>query len=156
MRHPRILIALTAVALTFTAPPVAQAEPGVSTHSVDIIIDFGDFTCTWTSIPTGGTPPGTVPVNPSSYPGSCDNGAVCYLEPFSMTFNDTSGTATIDQLAYTCGQMGISCSYRATSVALTRNGTTRDYTGTFTATRYSGSVFFCPSTQLGSIRLIFH
>lgn len=156
MRHFRILIALTVMALTFTATPAAQAEPGVNTHSVDIIIDFGDFTCTWTGVPTGGSPPGPVPVNPSSYAGSCDNGAVCYLEAFSMTFNDANSTATIDQLTYTCGQMGISCGYKATSVTLARNGTMRDYTGTFTATRYSGSIFFCPSSQSGTIRLIFH
>ncbi len=155
MRRLGILIALTAVALTFTASPVVRAEPGVNTHSVDVIIDFGDFTCTWIGIPTGGSPPGPVPVNPSGTPGSCDNGAVCTLGTFTVTF-DSSGTATIDQLTYTCERIGISCGYRATNVVLTRNGTTSEYIGTFTATRYSGSIFFCPSSHSGTIRLIFH
>jgi hypothetical protein len=156
MRHLGKLIALTAVALTFTASPVAQAEPVVNTHSVDIIIDFSDFTCTWTGVPVGGTPPGPALLNPSSYTGSCDNGAVCTLESFTVMFDDANGTATIDNLAFTCtGQFSISCGYRATNVVLARTGTTREYIGNFTATRYSGSMF-CPSTQFGTIRLIFH
>jgi hypothetical protein len=156
MRRLGRITALTAVALAFAVSPVAQADPGIDTvHLVDITIDCGDFTCTWTDIPVGGTPPGPVSVDPSSSTGSCTNGVVCTLDRFNLLFSDS--TAMIDQLSYTCTrEFGISCGYSATNVVLTRNGTTGEYTGGFTATRYSGNVFFCRSSQSGSIRLVFH
>jgi len=89
MGRLRILVALTAVALAFAASPVAQADPGVDTvHLVDVTIDCGDFTCTWTDIPIGGTPPGPVSVDPSSSTGSCTNGMVCTLDRFHLVFSD--------------------------------------------------------------------
>lgn len=155
MRHLRILIALTVVALTFTASPVAQADPDVNTtHLVDITIDCGDFTCTWTDIPVGGTPPGPVSVDASRSAGSCTNGWDCTLGTFMLVFSEN--TAMIDRLTFTCTAFGITCTYEATNVALSRNGTTKEYVGTFTAARVSGSIFICPSTRTGTISLVFH
>ena len=165
MRHLGKLVALTAIALAFVGTPAAQADPGINANLVDGRITLGNPTevdCNWTNASTSANPPTTLTidrgtVNPPGGNNACtgaDN-VVLNNNPV-VTFNDTAGTATVDKVNTTGTKLGISCTYESINVALTRDGTTRHYTGTFTATRTSGSIFVCPTTTPGTADITFH
>jgi hypothetical protein len=166
MRHLGKLVALTVAALALVAPAVAQADPGVNTGLVDGRITLGNPTevdCSWTNgTYTGGPPPTTLTINRSSInpPGgnvSCTGAdSVTLNNDPVVVFNDANGTATVDKVNTTGTRFGVACTYEATNVGLTRDGTTRHYTGSFIATRVSGSIFVCPSTSPGTADILFH
>jgi hypothetical protein len=166
MKHLGKLIALTAVALAFAGTTAAQADPGIQNHmKVDGTITLGpgpDVVCTWTNGSTSDNPPNTLTVyrntiNPPGGNNSCTGASSVTLDndPVIM-FDDANGKAKVDRVRTTGIRFGVSCTYEATDVMLMRDGTTRRYTGSFTATRLSGSEFFCPSSQVGTADITFH
>lgn len=165
MKHLGKFVALTAIALAFVGTPAAQADPGINANLVDGNITLGDPTevdCNWTDASTSDNPPNTLTidrttVNPPGGNNSCTGADNVTLnnDPV-VTFDDNAGTATVDKVNTTGTKFGFSCTYESTDVDLNRDGTTRHYTGTFTATRISGSIFVCPSTTPGTADITFH
>ncbi len=160
MRHLGKLVALTAVALAFAGTPAAQADPGINAGETDGRITVGtDVECTWTGGDyTGGPPPTTLTILRSSVNPilQCTGASVVVNKDIVTDFNDGSGTATFREVDVTGNRIGVACSYRATNVVLNRIGTTREYQGTFTGTRYDGSIFFCPSSHSGTAWVKFY
>lgn len=142
--------ALVAVGLTGTA----YAAPGL----VDGSITVGDTTCTWAGATTSDVPPNTLTVDRTTVNESCSGGTTVDLvnDP-TVTFDDTAGTASSPQIDVTGTIIGITCGYRVSNVSVTRQDTTRTYTGgPFTATLTSGG-FLCPSSQtVDSATFTFH
>jgi hypothetical protein len=108
-------------------------------------------TCSWTNGTSTEAPPTTTTIEASSInpPGgnlSCSSGVTAALDNSpSVTFNDTAGTATANQISASVTYDGISCEYTATNAVLDRSGATRDYSGTTSASKSGGS-FLCPSS----------
>lgn len=165
MRHLGKLLALTAVALAFVAPTAAQADPGITSHmKVDGNITVPNTTvCTWTNGSTTANPPSPLSIlrssiNPTGGNLTCTNGyAVRLLNDPSATFDDAAGTSTIATLDFSATTSGITCSYRANNIVMTRSGTTRTYSVSgLTATKIGGS-FLCPgSVSGGSATVTYH
>lgn len=91
---------------------------------------------------------------------SCTGGASATLNNSpTLTFDDAAGAATSDLIDITVKQSIVSCSYQASNVGWTRDGSTRAYANkAFTASKNSGS-FLCPSSitaEPGSASLNFH
>ncbi|GAA2924302.1 MULTISPECIES: hypothetical protein [Streptomycetaceae] len=157
--------------LSCIAALVVAAAAGVSTASaagpaasqlVDGSITAAGSTCTWADATTSANPPSTLTIDRSTVNRgvSCGGGASATLnsDP-TLTFDDAAGTATSDLIDITVKQSIVSCSYKATNVGWTRDGSTRAYTNkAFTASKSSGS-FLCPSSisaEPGSASLHFH
>jgi hypothetical protein len=108
-------------------------------------------TCSWTNGTSTEAPPNTTTIEASSInpPGGnlkCSSGVTATLDNSpSVSFNDTAGTATAGQITASVTYDGISCEYSATNAVLDRSGTTRDYSGTASASKVGGS-FLCPSS----------
>lgn len=108
-------------------------------------------TCSWTNGTATEAPPTTTTIeaNTINPPGgnlSCSSGVTATLDNNpSVSFNDTAGTATVLQITASVKYDGISCEYTATNAVLDRSGTTRDYSGSASASKVSGS-FFCPGS----------
>ncbi|HEX6075796.1 MAG TPA: hypothetical protein VFZ32_11110 [Micromonosporaceae bacterium] len=161
MRHLGKLVALTAVALAFAGTTAAQADPGVNANLVDGSISVSDISCNWTNGSTNANPPSPLTienstVNPPGGNMSCTNATATLDNDPNVTFDDANGKATVDKVVVTGNRIGIACTYTATNVMLTRDGTTRHYTGGFTASRTAGSIFFCPSSHSGTADITFH
>jgi hypothetical protein len=156
MRHLGKLIALTAVALAFAGTTAAQADPGIQNHmKVDGTITVSDITCTWVDGMTSDNPPNMLFIYASSLSMVCTGATVTLNNDPKVTFDDANGKAIVDLVNVTGNRIGVECTYAATNIMLTRDGTTRRYTGTFTATRTAGSIFFCPSSHSGSADITF-
>jgi hypothetical protein len=166
MRHLGKLVALTAIALAFVGTTAAQADPGITSHmKVDGTITFGpgpDVVCTWTNGSTSANPPNMLiidrnTINPPGGNMTCTgaDGVTLNNDP-KVTFDDANGKATVDRVNTTGTRFGFSCTYESLNVMLTRDGSTRHYTGGFNATRLSGNSFVCPSTQVGTADITFH
>jgi hypothetical protein len=157
MKNLGKLIAVAAMALTLPPTP-AQANPGIATHMkayVAIVIE--DATCTWSDAPLSADPPNYLAVYLSLAPyRTCETEDIVIGGDPNVFFNDPTSSASVDRIHSTKSRFGISCGYGATNVVLTGNVSTRDYSGTFTATRVSGSTFVCPSTAPGSMLVDFH
>ncbi len=159
MKHLGKFVALTAIALAFVGTP-AQADPGINANLVDGRITLGNPTevdCSWTNGSyVGGPPPTTLTIQRSSINGnvSCTGADNVTLNNDPVVSFSGSG-ATVDRVNTTGTKFGFSCTYEATNVALTGQGG-GTYTGTFTATRKSGSEFVCPSTTPGTSSVTFH
>jgi len=162
MRHLGKLVALTAVALAFAGSPAAQADPGINAGKVDGRITVGtDVECTWTGGDyTGGPPPTALTILKDSVNPllQCTGASVVVNKDIVTNFDDVStpNTATFVEVDVTGNRIGVECSYRATNVVLTRIGTTREYQGNFTGTRYAGSIFFCPTSHTGTAWVKFY
>jgi hypothetical protein len=108
-------------------------------------------TCSWTDGTSTETPPTTTTIDASSInaPGGnlgCSSGVTATLNNSpSVSFNDTAGTATANEISASVTYDGISCSYTATNPVLDRSGTTRDYSGSASASKSGGSIL-CPSS----------
>ncbi len=160
MRYLGKLVALTAVALAFAAPTAAQADPGISSHmKVDGQITVPDTTvCTWTNGSTTANPPSSLSILRSTVIPSCTNGyAVRLLNDPSVTFDDAAGTSTVATLDFSATFSGISCSYRASNIVMTRSGTTRTYSVSGLNAAKIGGSFLCPgSVSGGSATVTYH
>ena len=160
MRHFGKLLALTAIALAFAGTPAAQADPGINNGSVDGRISVGtDVECNWVGGSyTGGPPPAALTILKDSVNPilQCTGASVVVNKDIATTFDDGAGTATFAEVDVTGNRIGIACSYRATNVVLNRIGTTREYQGNFTGTRYAGSIFVCPSQHTGTAWVKFY
>lgn len=162
MRHLGKLVALTAVALAFVAPTAAQADPGITSH---MKVDGYLGNCRFTDASTNNNPPSPLVINADTVnpPGgnlSCDDGTASpHLDNNpGVSFGPNADTATVDRLVVTGSRIGVTCTYEATNIALTRDSQTGWYHGSdITARRIGGSIFFCPpSTTGGTMGLYFH
>ncbi len=151
------LIAVAAIVLTFT-PTEAQADPGIATHmKADVTVSMGDGSCTWSNAPLSADPPNTLTIYLSLAPyRTCETEGIVISGDLNVSFNDTSAAATVDRIRSTASRFGFSCSYEAANIVLTGDVSARDYSGSFTAIRTSGSEFVCPSTAPGSMYVDFH
>lgn len=151
------LIAVAAMTLAFIPTP-AQADPGITSHArANVTVGIGDTSCTWLDAPTSANPPNYLTIYLSLAPyRTCETEGVVIGDDPNVIFNDPSAAATVDRIRGTETRLGVSCGYEATNIALTGDVSIRDYSGTFTATRASGSIFFCPSTSSGSMTVDFH
>ncbi|MFD7862805.1 hypothetical protein [Streptomyces sp. NPDC057682] len=160
---PRLsLAAALAAAALAGASTVASASGIAASQQVDGVISAAGSTCTWSGATATGNPPDALTIDRSTVNSgvSCTGGASATLnnDP-AVTFDDTAGTASSDLIDITVKQSIISCSYRATNVGWTRDGSTRTYANqAFTAAKSSGS-FLCPGSitaEAGSASLSFH
>lgn len=160
---PRILcVTALAVAVTAGASTAASALGPAASQLVDGSITAAGSTCTWADATTSADPPAGLTIDRATVNGSlsCSGGASATLnnDP-TATFDDAAGTATSDLIDITVNQSIVSCSYKATNVGWTRDGSTRDYVNqAFTASKSSGS-FLCPdsiSAEPGTASLSFH
>ncbi|MFF1924742.1 hypothetical protein ACFVW8_29765 [Streptomyces sp. NPDC058221] len=160
---PRILcVTALAVAVTAGASTAASALGPTASQRVDGSITAAGSTCTWADATTSADPPAGLTIDHSTVNDSlsCSGGASATLnnDP-TATFDDAAGTATSDLIDITVNQSIVSCSYKATNVGWTRDGSTRAYVNqAFTASKSSGS-FLCPdsiSAEPGTASLSFH
>ncbi|WP_326700981.1 hypothetical protein OG909_29000 [Streptomyces sp. NBC_01754] len=150
------------VAVIAGAPAAASALGSTASQQVDGVITAAGSTCTWTDATASADPPAALTIDRSTVNSglSCSGGASATLnnDP-TLTFDDTTGTATSDLIDITVKQSIISCTYRAPNVGWTRDGSTLTYLNqAFTASKSSGS-FLCPasiSADPGSASLSFH
>lgn len=155
MKNLGKLIAMAVLAVIFTPMP-AQAGPGVTSHArADVTIGIGDASCTWLDAPTSANPPSALAIDlGNAQYRTChgmDNITVDNIP--IVSFDDPSGSATVDRIRITGIRLGISCTYEATNIALTGDFSIRDYYGTFTFYRLAGFIFTCPNTLPGTMTL---
>ncbi|MEV6166202.1 hypothetical protein AB0L71_30660 [Streptomyces sp. NPDC052052] len=150
------------VAVIAGASTAASALGPEASQQVDGVITASGSTCTWTDATASADPPAALTIDRSTVNSSlsCSGGASATLNNNpTLTFDDAAGTATSDLIDITVKQSIVSCSYRATNVGWTRDGSTRTYLNqAFTASKSSGS-FLCPSSisaDAGSASLSFH
>ncbi|WP_328607894.1 hypothetical protein OG943_01805 [Amycolatopsis sp. NBC_00345] len=152
MKATRLLVGITAVAGTMFLAVPAYAASG----QVDGNITVGGSSCSWTNATTSDVPPNTVTIDHTTVKPSCSGSIVASLtnDP-TATFDDTAGTVSAPEVDVTGTVLGINCSYKVTGLSLSRQGTTRTYTGgPFTA---NGGGGLCPSTEtVDSATLTFH
>ncbi|MFG2000610.1 hypothetical protein ACGFNU_15850 [Spirillospora sp. NPDC048911] len=152
-RTPAIGLAVTAAVISLTAAP-AHAAPGL----VDGNLSAFGYTCTFANATTSDTPPNTLTVDRATVVPHCGGDiSVTLANSPTITFDDTAGTASAARIEVSAGALGITCRYRVSDVSVTRDGTTRTYTGgPFAATKVSGS-FLCPAaTQVDTATFTFH
>ena len=154
MKATRLLVGITAVAGTmFLAVPAYAA-----TGQVDGNITVGGSSCSWTNATTSDVPPNTLTIDHTTVNPSCSGSISASLTNDStVTFDDTAGTASAPEVDVNGTELGITCSYTVTNLSLSRQGTTRTYTGgPFTANLSSGGAL-CPSSEtVNSASLTFH
>lgn len=160
---PKLLcVTALAVAVTAGASTAASALGPAASQQVDGVITAAGSTCTWTDATASADPPATATIDAgtvnSSLSCSGDASATLNNNP-TLTFDDAAGTATSDLIDITVKQSIVTCSYKATGVGWTRDGSTRAYLNqAFTASKSSGS-FLCPGSitaEPGSASLSFH
>ncbi|WP_406150754.1 hypothetical protein [Streptomyces sp. NBC_01012] len=151
-----------AVAAVAAASTAASATDLAASQKVDGSITVAGSTCTWADATASADPPSGLTIDHASVNSgvSCTGGASATLNSDStLAFDDAAGTATSDLIDITVNQSIVSCSYTATNVGWSRDGSTRTYLNqTFTASKSSGS-FLCPSSvslEPGSASLSFH
>ncbi|MFJ2897058.1 hypothetical protein ACIO87_19515 [Streptomyces sp. NPDC087218] len=155
-------VAALAVAVVAGASTAASALGPAASQQVDGSISAAGSTCTWANATATANPPTTLTIDRATINSSvsCSGGASATLNNSpKLTFDDAAGLATSDLIDITVKQSIVTCSYRATNVGWTRDGSTRAYQNkAFTATKSSGS-FLCPgsiSAAAGSASLNFH
>lgn len=164
MRLTPKLLCVTALAFAVTtgASAAASALGPAASQRVDGVITAAGSTCTWTDATATADPPAGLTIDHATINSSlsCTGGTSATLnnDP-AVTFDDAAGTATSDLIDITVKQSIVTCSYKATNVGWTRDGSTRAYQNqAFTASKSSGS-FLCPgsfSAEPGSASLSFH
>ena len=154
MRPASLLVGLSVVAVSFAGTTAANAATGL----VDGSISVGGSVCSWTNATTSDVPPNTLTVDHTTVSPSCDGSISANLtnDP-TVNFNDAAGTASSPEIDVSGAIAGISCSYKVTNVSVTRQGTTRTYSGgPYSATKSGGS-FLCPGSEtVDSATLTFH
>ncbi|WP_436737900.1 hypothetical protein [Streptomyces sp. BBFR102] len=164
MRPTRKLLCVTALAVAVTAgaSTAASALGPAASQQVDGVITAAGSTCTWTGATVSADPPATATIDGgtvnSSLSCSGDASATLNNNP-TLTFDDAAGTAASDLIDITVKQSIVTCSYTASGVGWTRDGSTRTYLNqAFTASKSSGSIL-CPESitaEPGSASLSFH
>ncbi|MFJ6014856.1 hypothetical protein [Streptomyces sp. NPDC092952] len=163
MRLTPKISCVTALTIAVIAGAATAASAlGPQASQVDGSITAAGSTCTWANATASAAAPTTLTIDRTTVNSgvSCGGGASATLNNNpTVTFNDTAGTATSDLIDITVKQSIISCSYRATNVGWSRDGSTRTYKNqAFTASKSSGS-FLCPGSitaDPGSASLNFH
>lgn len=154
MNPSRLLVGIAAVAAVVLLPVPAYAATG----QVDGNITVGGSSCSWTNATTSDVPPNNLTIDHTTVQPTCSGSISASLtnDP-TVTFDDTAGTASAPEVDVNGTVLGVTCSYKVTSVSYSRQGTARNYTGgPFTATLSSGG-FLCPSTEtVNSASLTFH
>lgn len=153
---------LLGLSLTVVALSGISAADAFAANLVDGTIGAGNSSCSWTNGTTSANPPSTLTIENSSInqPGgniSCtgDVSSAALQNDPTVTFNDTAGTANVNSVSVSVVAFGINCTYTASNVTLARVGTSRQYTGSATATKTSGG-FLCPSSQVLDADVTFH
>ncbi|EWM18673.1 hypothetical protein [Kutzneria sp. 744] len=154
MNPTRLLVGIAAVAGSVLLAVPAYAATG----QVDGNITVGDSSCSWTNATTSDVPANTLTIDHTTVHPTCTGSITAGLtnDP-TVTFDDTAGTASAPEVDVNGSELGQTCSYKATDVTYTRQGTTRNYTGgPFTANLTDGS-FLCPKTEtVSAASLAFH
>jgi hypothetical protein len=155
----RTMSRLFGLSLAVLALSAFSASNAFAANLVDGSIGADDSSCSWTNGTTSANPPDTLTIENSSINGnlSCNgdiSSATLNNDP-TVTFNDAAGTATADSVSVTVVVFGVTCGYTANGVSLARQGDTRTYSGTATATKTSGG-FFCPGSQDLNATVSFH
>ncbi|BCJ35762.1 hypothetical protein Athai_32650 [Actinocatenispora thailandica] len=156
MKPVRTLVGLTvaASAALLLGSNAAYAAGG----QVDGSITVAGSTCTWTNASTSDVPPNTLTIDHTTVSASCGGSISASLgnDP-SVTFDDSTGTATSPEIDVSATVAGISCGYQVTDLTVSRQSGTRTYTGgPYTAAKTSGS-FLCPGSEtVDSVSLTFH
>lgn len=156
MKPARILVSLSigSIVALGVGSTAAYAAGGM----VDGSLSVAGSTCSWTNATTSDVPPNTLTVDHTTVSPSCDGSISASLtnDP-TVTFDDTAGTASSAEIDVAATVAGINCNYSVTNVSVTRQGTTRTYTGgPFTATKTSGGIL-CPGSEtVDSATLTFH
>jgi hypothetical protein len=158
----RTMWRLCGLSLAVLALSAFSASNAAAANLVDGSIGADDSSCSWTNGTTSADPPSTLTIENSSInsPGgnlSCSgdiSSATLNNDP-TVTFNDAAGTATADAVSVTVVVFGVTCGYTANGVTLAREGETRTYSGTATATKTSGG-FLCPGSQDLNATISFH
>ncbi|MBB5898104.1 hypothetical protein ACFFS4_32160 [Kutzneria kofuensis] len=154
MKPTRLLGGIVAVTSSVLLAVPAYAASG----QVDGNITVGGSSCSWTNATTSDVPPNTLTIDHTTVHPSCSGSISASLtnDP-TVTFDDTAGTATAPEVDVNGTVLGITCSYKVTSVSFSRQGTARNYTGgPFTANLSSGGAL-CPASEtVNSASLSFH
>jgi hypothetical protein len=154
MKPTHLLVGIAAVAGSVLLAVPAYAATG----QVDGNITVSGSSCSWTNATTSDVPPNSLTIDHTTVSPSCSGSISASLtnDP-SVTFDDTAGTASAPEVDVNGTELGITCSYKVTSVSFARQGTTRSYTGgPFTANLSSGGGL-CPSSEtVNSASLTFH
>lgn len=154
MKPTRLLVGIAAVAGSVLLAVPAYAATG----QVDGNITVGGSSCSWTNATTSDVPPATLTIDHTTVAPSCGGSISASLtnDP-TVTFDDTAGTASAPEIDVNGTELGVTCSYTATNVSFSRQGTARTYTGgPFTANLSSGGLL-CPSSEtVDSASLTFH
>jgi hypothetical protein len=154
MKPTRALVGIAAVAGSVLLAVPAYAATG----QVDGNITVGGSSCSWTNASTSDVPPNTLTIDHTTVQPNCSGSISATLtnDP-TVTFDDTAGTASAPEVDVNGTELGITCSYTVTNLSVSRQGTTRTYTGgPFTANLSSGG-FLCPSSEtVNSVSLTFH
>ncbi len=148
------LIGLSVVVMAFGGFATANA---FAANLVDGSVTASGHTCSWTNGSTSADPPSALTIDHNSVNASlsCSGASGQLNNDPSVTFDDTAGTATANLVDVTVVVSGVTCEYTASNYLLTRSGTTRDYSGSATAQKKSGSIF-CPSSVSTSTSASFH
>lgn len=155
--HPGTLVAL-GIGIAALAFPATASGASITANAVDGTVVTGSTTCQWADATADANPPDTAVIDGSTVSLSCDSSTSLTLnnDP-SVSFDDAAGTATIDTINVSGTLIGLTCTYEATDIAMTRDGSTRTYSGgPYTGDKVDGS-FLCPgSIDLDSATVTFH
>jgi len=154
MTPTRLLAGIAAVAGSVLLAAPAYAATG----QVDGNITVGGSSCSWTNATTSDAPPNALTIDHTTvHPTRSGSITAGLTNDPALTFDDTAGTVSAPEVDANGTELGVTCSYKATNVTYSRQGTTRSYTGgPFTATLTSGG-FLCPSSEtVTSASLTFH
>lgn len=154
MKTTRLLVGIAAVAGSVLLAVPAYAATG----QVDGNITVGGSSCSWTNASTSDVPPNTLTIDHTTVQPNCSGSISASLtnDP-TVTFDDTAGTASAPEVDVNGTVLGITCSYTVTNLSVSRQGTSRTYTGgPFTANLSSGGGL-CPGSEtVNSVSLTFH
>ena len=154
MNPSRLLVGMAAVAGSVLLAAPAYAATG----QVDGNITVSGSSCSWTNATTSDVPPNALTIDHTTVHPTCTGSITASLtnDP-AVTFDDTAGTASAPEVDVNGTVLGITCSYTVTNLSVSRQGTSRTYTGgPFTANLTSGGGL-CPSTEtVDSASLTFH
>lgn len=155
-RHASMLVGLAVGSIVaLGTASTAYAATGL----VDGSITVSSSTCSWTNATTSDVPPNTLTVDHTTVNATCSGSISATLtnDP-TVTFDDSAGTATADEIDVSGTIAGISCGYQVTGASVTRSdSSSRTYTGgPFTANKTSGGLL-CPSSEsVSSATFSFH
>jgi len=136
-----------------------SATSAFAANLVDGSISATGDTCSWTNGSTNADPPNTLTIDAASVNSglSCTGGVSAVLNNSPVvSFDDGAGTGTADAVDATVTKFGQTCRYRAANPVLTRDGSTRNYSGTVNGVPKMSGGFLCPSTVDLTAAVSFH